>query len=210
MNKLNFINILKILNTLYPKVKCWLEFDSPFQLLIATMLSAQCTDRVVNQVTKKLFVKYKTPKDFVQLDLEILENLIKPTWFYKNKAKNINLTSKMILQKFWWEIPNEIDKLILLPWVWRKTANVVLWNAFWISSWIVVDTHVSRITQRLWFTKEKVPEKIEKDLINVIPKWEWINFSHRIIQFGRDICIARSPRCEICELKNFCKFYKKL
>ena len=196
--------ILKILKKLYPKVKCALNHKNPLELLIATILSAQCTDERVNMVTEKLFKKYKNVKDYANVDISEFEKDIYSTGFYRNKAKNIISTCQIIDKKYKGKVPNDFDKLLELPGVARKTANCVMGNAFNVPSGVVVDTHVSRITQKLGLTTNTDPNKIEQDLIKIIPKNEWIMFSHRLIWHGRKICIARRPKCEICSLRKLC------
>jgi len=196
--------ILALLKKDYPKVKCALNHKNPHELLIATILSAQCTDERVNIVTEKLFKKYKTIKDFAKANLKEFEKEIYSTGFYKNKAKNIIATCNILQKKHKSKVPQNFDELLHLPGVARKTANCVMGNAFNVSSGVVVDTHVSRITQRLGLTKNSDPVKIEKDLIKELPKNEWIMFSHRLIWHGRKICDARKPKCEICSLKKLC------
>lgn len=201
---MKIIDILKILKKQYPKAGTALKHKTPLELLIATILSAQCTDERVNIVTKKLFKKYKTVKDYANANLQEFEKDIYSTGFYRNKAKNIISACQLITEKHTGKIPNSFDELLKLPGVARKTANCVMANAFNIPSGVVVDTHVSRISQRLGLTKNTDPNKIERDLMIIIPKNEWIMFSHRLIWHGRRICNARKPKCEICNLKNLC------
>lgn len=196
--------ILDLLKKDYPNAECELNFKNPFQLLVATILSAQCTDKRVNMVTKDLFKKYKSVKAFANADLKEFEQDIKSTGFYRNKAKNILATSNLIYKKYKGKVPKDFEELQKLPGVARKTANCVMGNGYGIASGVTVDTHVSRITQKLGLTKEKTPEKIEQDLIKLLPKEEWIDFSHRIIWHGRRVCDARNPKCEICSLKKLC------
>ncbi len=197
--------ILKLLDKHYADVKVALNYTNPLELLIATILSAQCTDERVNQVTKSLFRKYKTAQDYAQADLAILEQEIKPTGFYKNKAKNIKACCQQLVEKYNGKVPADLEKLTALPGVGRKTANVVLGNAFGIPG-IVVDTHVRRVAQRLGLTKEKDPEKIERDLMKIIPTEKWTKFSLQLTWHGRKICRARKPQCEICPLKPWCDY----
>ena len=196
--------ILDLLKKDYPRPQCALKHKNPLELLIATILSAQCTDERVNIVTEKLFKKYKTVKDYANAKLKEFEKDVYSTGFYKNKAKNIISTCNIIYKKHKGKVPKNFDELMYLPGVARKTANCVMGNAFNIPSGVVVDTHVSRITQRLGLTKNTDPNKIEQDLIKIIPKNEWIMFSHRLIWHGRKVCDARKPRCEICSLKKLC------
>lgn len=198
--------ILALLKKQYPKAECALNYKNPLELLIATILSAQCTDERVNIVTEKLFKKYKNVKDYANASLKEFEKDIYSTGFYRNKAKNIIGTCQIISKKYKGKVPKDFNELLKLPGVARKTANCVMANAFNIPSGVVVDTHVSRISQRLGLTKNTDPNKIEQDLIKLIPKDEWINFSHMLIWHGRKICDARRPKCEICMLNKLCPF----
>lgn len=201
--------ILDKLDEVYTtEYKCYLNHENPGQLLIATMLSAQCTDARVNIVTKDLFKKYPDMQAFAHADLKELEQDIKPTGFYHNKAKNIIGCAQMVCEKYGGEVPSTLEELTLLPGVGRKTANVIRGNIFHEPS-VVVDTHVKRISKRLGFTKEEDPEKIEMDLMKVLPKEHWILYNIQIITFGRQICFARSPKCEDCFLTDYCKEYKE-
>ena len=197
--------ILKRLDTAYGKeYVCYLNHNTPWQLLIAVMLSAQCTDARVNIVTKDLFVKYDTLEKFAEADLKELEQDIHSTGFYHNKAKNIIACTKTLLKKHNGEVPRSLEDLTALAGVGRKTANVIRGNIYHDPS-IVVDTHVKRISNRLGFTKESDPYKIEQDLMKVLPKDHWILYNMQIITFGRSICIARSPKCSECFLQDLCK-----
>ena len=200
--------ILQILNSQYPEVKTQLLHDNAFQLLMATILSAQCTDRQVNQVTGKLFKALKTPKDFAEAPLETIESHIRSTGFYHNKAKNLKNCAQALLDRHNGIVPDTLAELVKLPGVGRKTANVVLGAAFNIPG-IVVDTHVSRISQRLGLTKNKDATKIEFDLMAVIPESKWNDFSLRLIYFGREICMARKPACPNCFLEHLCPYPEK-
>ncbi len=200
--------IRKILKRTYPDVKTQLYYKNPFELLVATILSAQCTDKQVNTVTKVLFEKLKTPKDFAKVPLEKLEQLIRPTGFFRNKAKSIKNCASMLVENYDSEVPSRLDELVKLPGVGRKTANVVLGAAFGIQG-IVVDTHVGRISKRLGLTENKDPVKIEFDLMEIIPKKEWSDFSLRLIFFGRAVCKARKPACPTCPLYDLCDFPDK-
>ncbi len=200
--------IRKILRTLYPEVKTQLDYETPFQLLVATILSAQCTDKQVNRVTVGLFTKLATPMDFQKTSLTTIENLIHSTGFFRNKARNIKNCAEMLMEKHQGEVPGSLAELVKLPGVGRKTANVVLGAAFNIPG-IVVDTHVSRISQRLDLTDNKNPVKIEFDLMEQIPKKGWDNFSLQLIYFGREICKARKPTCPVCPMNNLCSFQGK-
>lgn len=196
--------ILVWLQENYPDAHCALDHGNALELLIATVLSAQCTDERVNQVTANLFRKYRTCQDYLDASAEELEKDIHSTGFFRNKAKSIRCTCELILADFNGEVPRTMDELLTLPGVARKTANVVLGNAFDIASGIVVDTHVSRLSQRLGLTTNTTPEKIEKDLMEIVPQDDWIIFSHRLIAHGRKICQARKPKCEECGLVELC------
>ena len=188
----------------YPDVTCALEFETPVQLLVATILSAQCTDKQVNIVTRTLFQEYPTAAEFAAADLPQLEKAIKPTGFFRNKAKALKACCQKLVELHGGEVPRDLESLVALPGVGRKTANVVLGTAFGLPTGVVVDTHVTRITRRLGLTQEKDAVKIERDLMDLVPKEEWIDFSHRLIHHGRRICIARKPKCEECSMKKFC------
>ena len=197
--------ILRRLDEVYgTEYICYLDHETPWQLLIAVILSAQCTDARVNIVTKDLFVKYDTLEKFATADLKELELDIKPTGFYHNKAKNIIACAKRLVEVYGGEVPSELDDLLSLAGVGRKTANVIRGNIYNQPS-IVVDTHVKRISKRLGFTKEDDPEKIEYELMRKLPKEHWILYNIQIISFGRNICFARSPKCKECFLNDLCK-----
>lgn len=197
--------ILDLLDEQYTReYKCYLNYETPWQLLIATMLSAQCTDARVNVVTKDLFVKYDTLEKFAYADLAQLEQDIKPTGFYRNKARNIIACARTLVEEYNGEVPNSLEALTSLAGVGRKTANVIRGNIFHEPS-VVVDTHVKRISRRLGLTREEDPEKIEFDLMKKLPKDHWILYNIQIITFGRQICFARSPKCEECFLTKYCK-----
>ena len=201
--------ILALLDEKYTReYKCYLNYENPEQLLIATRLSAQCTDARVNVVTKDLFQKYDTMEKFAQADLRELEQDIKPTGFYHNKAKNIIGCAQRLVNEYGGEVPSDLEALVSLPGVGRKTANVIRGNIFHEPS-VVVDTHVKRISRRLGLTREEDPVKIEKDLMKVLPREHWILYNIQIITFGRQICFARSPKCEECFLTKYCSEYKK-
>jgi len=198
--------ICKILRMTFPNVKTQLKHRDPFELLVATMLSAQCTDKQVNSVTKELFKNLKTPHDFANASNKTIEELIRPTGFFRNKAKNIKNSSRILIEKHKGNVPDSLDELIKLPGVGRKTANVVLGYAFGIPG-IAVDTHVSRISKRLGLTENIDPVKIEFDLMKIIPKKDWSDFSLQVIYFGRAICKARKPDCNICPLTDKCQYF---
>jgi endonuclease-3 len=196
--------ILKILDEMYPNVTCALNHSSPWELLVATILSAQCTDVRVNQVTPGLFKKYPTPQDFAAVSQEELANDIRSTGFFNNKARSVIGAAKKIISNFGGEVPRTIEELTTVPGAARKTANVVLGTSFGVASGVVVDTHVQRISRRLDLTKQTDPVKVEKDLMKLIPQDRWILFSHQIIHLGRQICVARGPKCARCKLNTVC------
>lgn len=201
--------ILTLLEEKYTKdLYCSLDYETPWQLLFATILSAQCTDERVNIVTKELFKKYPSVEAFAKADVKEMEMDIKSTGFYHNKAKNLIGCAKMLLEKYQGEVPRNIEELTQLPGVGRKTANVIRGNIYQEPS-IVVDTHVKRISKKLGLTKNDDPEKIEYDLMKALPKENWILYNIQIIRFGREICIARSPKCDECFLNQLCKSRKK-
>ncbi len=196
--------ILAELDRMYPNVTCALHHTNAWELLVATILSAQCTDKRVNMVTPGLFKKYPTIQDFAAASQDELAQDIRSTGFFNNKAKSVIGAARKILGEFNGEIPRTIEQLLTVPGAARKTANVVLGTAFGIASGVVVDTHVQRISRRLDLTKESDPKKIEKDLMKIIPKEKWILFSHQIIHHGRALCVARNPRCAECRLNPLC------
>jgi endonuclease-3 len=196
--------IIKRLKKEYPDAHCALNHTNAFELLIATILSAQCTDERVNIITANLFRKYRTPQDYVEVSQEELAQDIKSINFFNNKAKSIRGASEKIIEYFHGEVPQTMNELLTLNGVARKTANVVLGNAFGIADGVVVDTHVSRLSQRLGLTEYQTPEKIEKDLNEIVPKKDWVMFPHWLIFHGRKICQARKPKCEECVLENIC------
>jgi len=196
--------ILAKLDEAYPAAACELKHENAFQLLISTILSAQCTDVRVNQVTETLYKKYPTPEAFAYANPSELEQDIRPTGFFRNKTKSIMGASKAIVEKFGGQVPRTMEEMLTLPGAARKTANVVLGTAFGIASGVVVDTHVIRISNRLDLTRNEDPKKIEQDLMQVIPKEKWILFSHQIIWHGRRVCVARKPKCVECNLERIC------
>jgi len=197
------LEILEILKKLYPNPRTALNFSNPLELLIATILSAQCKDDTVNQVTKTLFAQLKTPEEYLKIPNEQLEQMIYKTGFYKQKAKSIKKCCQYIIENFNGEVPADFDKLTQLPGVGRKTASVVAGNAFGIPS-IAVDTHVKRLSNLLGLANSQDPEKIEFQLKELYPESEWINLSHYLIYHGRNICIARKPKCNICQINHIC------
>jgi endonuclease III len=196
--------ILAELDRMYPNVTCALHHSNPWQLLVATILSAQCTDKRVNEVTPGLFAKYPTIQDFAAAKQEELAQDIRSTGFFNNKAKSVIGAARKILSDFGGEVPRDMDKLLSVPGAARKTANVVLGTAFGIAVGVVVDTHVQRISRRLDLTKENDPVKIERDLMKTIPKEKWVLFAHQIIHHGRALCVARNPKCAECGLSPLC------
>jgi endonuclease-3 len=196
--------ILAKLDEAYPEAICELKHENPFQLLISTILSAQCTDVRVNQVTQTLYKKYPSPEAFAYANPSELEREIRPTGFFRNKTKSIMGASKGIIENFGGQVPQTMEEILTLPGVARKTGNVVLGTAYGIASGVVVDTHVIRLSRRLDLTKHEEPKKIEQDLMWVIPKESWIKFSHQLIWHGRRVCVARKPRCVECNLESIC------
>jgi endonuclease-3 len=201
--------ILQILRSTYPDVKTALRHQNPLEMLIATILSAQCTDVRVNEVTKTLFKKLRTAEDYADIPLAELEEMIRPTGFFRNKAKSIKGCCRGLVEKHGGKVPDNMEALTQLPGIGRKTANVVLGSAFGIPG-IVVDTHVKRVSQRIGLTKEKDPVKIEFELMALIPKKDWIDFSHELIWHGRRLCPARKPKCPQCPLRELCDWGRKI
>ncbi len=203
------LKVLSILKKEYPRTRVALEFGNPLQILVATILSAQCTDKRVNMVTKDLFKKYKKAGDFAKANQKTFENEIRSTGFYRNKAKNIINSARKIVKNFKGKVPGTMGELLTLPGVARKTANIVLYNGYGIIDGIAVDTHVRRLAQRLGLSKSDNPVKIEQDLMKVIPKKEWGRINHLLIDHGRKICDAKKPRCKECVLKKLCLSHKE-
>lgn len=201
--------ILERLDVHFPAAECALRHDNPFELLVATILSAQCTDERVNKVTPVLFDRYPDVRALAAAELGELEEIIRSTGFFRNKAKSILGASMKIVEEFDCEMPSTMDELLKLPGVARKTANVVLGTGFGIASGVVVDTHVKRISNRLGFTGEKDPVKIERDLMKAVPEEKWITVAHQLIHFGRQTCKAQRPRCEECFLADLCPYLEK-
>jgi endonuclease III len=197
-------NVIKLLKKLYPDAHCALIHENAFQLLIATILSAQCTDNRVNIVTATLFRKFPTPKSLADAEVDDITEEIKSINFFNNKAKSLKAMSQKLVENFGGEVPKTMEELLTLNGVARKTANVVLGNAFAIASGVVVDTHVSRLSQRLGLTEETTPEKIEKSLAELVPKKDWVMFPHWMIFHGRQVCKARNPNCCECQLASIC------
>ena len=209
MNKKDAVKMIEILKQTYPDATCSLDFETPFQAVVAVILSAQCTDERVNKTTPALFERCKTVEDFANIDIKELEDFIHPCGFFKNKAKNIKLCAKQVLEKFNGQVPNNMENLMSLAGVGRKTANVVLLEVFGIAEGIAVDTHAKRISNLIGLSNEKEPEKIEQDLIKIFPKEYLKDINHLFVWHGRNTCIARNPKCDVCTIKNYCKHYKK-
>ncbi len=197
-----------IFNRLYPNAVCSLEYENPLQLLISTQLAAQCTDARVNMVAKELYKKYKTCEDFAYADQAELEKDIKSTGFFRNKAKNIIACCKMLHDMYDCKIPDNMEELLQLPGVGRKTANLVLYEIYGIQG-VVVDTHAKRLSNRIGLTKNQDPEKIEYDLQKILPREIWSDFCHMLVYHGREVCDARKPVCDKCEISNLCEYYRK-
>jgi endonuclease-3 len=206
--------IIRLLRKHYPESRTALEFRSPFEILVATILAAQCTDERVNKVTPGLFEKYPTPADFGAADPAELEAAIRPTGFFRNKAKNIIGASQRIVEEFGGVVPDTMEKLVTLPGVARKTANIVLSSGYGKAGGIAVDTHARRLSQRLGLSRESDPDKIERDLLRVVPKKDWLDFNYLLVDHGRAVCQARAPRCPECFLRRLCpsaaEFFPKL
>lgn len=208
MNKKQAIEIFELLKKQYPDAKCSLDFNTPFEMMVAVMLSAQCTDERVNKVTAEFFPKYNTPKAFADMPLEDIENLIHSCGFYKNKAKNLKLASQKILTEFNGEVPQTMEELMSIPGVGRKSANVIMLEAFNNPQGIAVDTHAKRISNRIGFSSAKEPQKIEQDLLKLFPKKYYYAANHILIWHGRNTCKSQKPNCENCCIKHLCKSYK--
>lgn len=200
--------ILDLLDALYPDARCSLDHSTPLQLLVATILSAQCTDERVNQVTPKLFEKYPSAASYAEAPLEELEADIRTTGFFRNKARSIQGCCRILRDQYEGKVPADLDLLVQFPGIGRKTANVILGNAYGIPG-IVVDTHVGRVSQRIGLTRSRYPEKIEQDLMAIIPRERWTHFCHQLIAHGRQLCLARSPKCGRCPLRPHCDFGSK-
>ncbi|HOQ01157.1 MAG TPA: endonuclease III [Acetivibrio clariflavus] len=207
--KSKVIEIIKIFDKLYSDADCTLDYKDPLQLLISTQLAAQCTDERVNIVTQSLYKKYKTVYDFANADLSELEQDIKPTGFYRNKARNIKETCRILIEKFDGKVPDNLDDLLTLPGVGRKTANLVLGDVFGIPG-IVIDTHAKRLSNRIGLSKNEDPVKIEYDLMKIVPKERWSKFCHQLVYHGRAVCNARKPKCEECAILKYCDYGNKM
>ena len=204
------IKIIEILKKAYPEATCSLDFETPFQMMIAVMLSAQCTDEGVNKTTPELFEKYGTVEKMANAPLEEVEKIIHPCGFYKNKSKNAILAARTVLEKYNGEIPQEIDELITIPGVGRKSANVIMLEAFNNPVGIAVDTHAKRISNKMGFSSETEPSKIEQDLIKIFPKKYFYDVNHLFVWHGRNYCDSRKPNCSNCPVNSYCDFYKNL
>ena len=209
MNKKFAKEIVLKLKNAYPDATCSLDFSSPFELVVAVMLSAQCTDERVNKTTPALFNRCKTVEDFANIDIKELEEIIHPCGFYKNKAKNIKLCANQIINNFNGEVPHTMKELTSLAGVGRKSANVIMLEVFGIAEGIAVDTHAKRISNLMGLSKEKEPEKIEQDLIKFFPKDSLKDINHLFVWHGRNSCVARKPKCDTCPVNNYCEFYNK-
>lgn len=207
MKKEDYIELIKILKDYYPDATCSLDFNTPFELVVAVMLSAQCTDERVNKTTPKLFERCKTIQDFANININELEEIIHPCGFYKNKAKNIKLCAKQVLENFNGEVPQTMDELMSLAGIGRKSANVIMLEVFKNPQGIAVDTHAKRISNLIGLSSQKEPEKIEQDLLKIFPKEYLKDINHLLVWHGRNTCIARKPKCETCPIKNFCNNY---
>lgn len=209
MKKTDIKNFVQTLKNTYPDATCSLDFETPFQMVVAVMLSAQCTDERVNKTTPALFERCKTIQDFADIDIKELETIIHPCGFYKNKAKNIKLCAKQVLENFDGEVPQTMDELLTLAGVGRKSANVILLEAFEIANGIAVDTHAKRISNRIGLSVEKEPEKIEQDLLKIFPKEYLKDINHLFVWHGRKTCDSRKPHCEQCTVRDYCKYFHK-
>lgn len=206
--KNNSHELIKVLRNRYPDATCSLDFETPFEMLVAVMLSAQCTDERVNKTTPNIFSKYNTPEDFANIDIKELEELIHPCGFYKNKAKNIKACAQMLVKKFGGVVPKSMEDLVTLPGVGRKSANVVMLEAFGEAKGIAVDTHCKRIANKMGLSDEIEPEKIEKDLLEFFDETDYEEVNHLFVWHGRNTCIARKPKCKECPINNMCREYK--
>ena len=209
MKKKDIDNFVKILKETYPDATCSLDFKTPFQIVVAVMLSAQCTDERVNKTTPALFERCKTIQDFADIDIKELEDIIHPCGFYKNKAKNIKLCAKQVIENFDGVVPQNMEDLLTLAGVGRKSANVILLEAFGIANGIAVDTHAKRVSNRVGLSHEKDPEKIEQDLLKIFPKKYLKDINHLFVWHGRKTCDSRKPNCEQCTVKEYCEYFSK-
>ena len=202
--KINYLDLVNTLKKAYPEAQCSLDFSTPFELVVAVMLSAQCTDERVNKTVKYIFPKYNTPEAFANMDINELEDLIHPCGFYKNKAKNLKACSEKLISDFNSIVPNNMEDLLSLPGIGRKSANVILLDAFGIAEGVAVDTHCKRICNKIGLSKESDPEKIEQDILKLFPKSTLKDINHLFVWHGRYTCTARSPKCESCVINKYC------
>lgn len=209
MNKKEANELIKTLKSTYPDATCSLDFETPFQLVVAVMLSAQCTDERVNKTTPALFERCKTIEDFANIDIHELEEIVHPCGFYKNKAKNIKLCAKQVLENFNGIVPQDMEDLLALAGVGRKSANVIRLEAFGIANGIAVDTHAKRISNRIGLSSQSEPEKIEQDLLKIMPKEALKDVNHLLVWHGRKTCDSRKPKCDICSVKKYCKYARE-
>ena len=209
MNKKDINSFIDILKATYPDATCSLDFETPFQLVVAVMLSAQCTDERVNKTTPILFERCKTIEDFANINISDLEKIVHPCGFYKNKAKNIKKCAKQILEDFNGNVPENMEDLLELAGIGRKSANVIMLEAFGIANGIAVDTNAKRISNRIGFSSENDPEKIEKDLLKIFPNDTLKDINHLLVWHGRNTCDSRKPKCDICTVKKYCNYYSK-
>ena len=209
MNKKDAIKVVEILKNTYPDAKCSLDFKTPFEMLVAVCLSAQCTDDRVNKTTPAIFARFDTPEEFANADIKELEALVHPCGFYKNKAKNLKAAGQKIVADFNGKVPNTMEELMAIPGVGRKSANVIMLEAFNMPQGIAVDTHCKRIANRLGLSNEREPSKIEQDLLKILPSEYYKDVNHIFIWHGRNTCTSQNPKCSTCPVRDYCKFYKK-
>ena len=209
MKKADLVQVIKILKQTYPDATCSLDFTTPFEILVAVVLSAQCTDERVNKTTPALFASYSTPADFAAMPLETLEEFIHPCGFYKTKAKNLKATDSILVEQYNGVVPDDMETLVTLPGVGRKSANVIMLEAFHKPQGVAIDTHAKRICNRLGISSAAEPSKIEQDLLKKLPKEYYVDVNHLLVWHGRKTCMARKPDCEHCTIRDFCKYDKK-
>lgn len=209
MNKKDAIKVVEILKNTYPDAKCSLDFKTPFEMLVAVCLSAQCTDDRVNKTTPSIFARFDSPEEFANADIKELEALVHPCGFYKNKAKNLKAAGQKIVSDFNGKVPNTMEELMTIPGVGRKSANVIMLEAFNMPQGIAVDTHCKRIANRLGLSNEREPSKIEQDLLKILPSEYYKDVNHIFIWHGRNTCTSQNPKCSTCPVRDYCKFYKK-
>lgn len=209
MNKKDAIKVVEILKNTYPDAKCSLDFKTPFEMLVAVCLSAQCTDDRVNKTTPSIFARFDSPEEFANADIKELEALVHPCGFYKNKAKNLKAAGQTIVADFNGKVPNTMEELMAIPGVGRKSANVIMLEAFNMPQGIAVDTHCKRIANRLGLSNEREPSKIEQDLLKILPSEYYKDVNHIFIWHGRNTCTSQNPKCSTCPVRDYCKFYKK-